>query len=63
MAGREHVTTFEELQAMTPAQRREHFDASIVLDLDELTPAQRELLERQNERVLAREARLRGKAS
>jgi len=57
------VTTFEELQAMTPAQRREHFNASIVLDLDELTPGQRELLEEQNRRVLVREARLRGKAS
>ncbi len=63
MAAQEHVTTFEELQAMTPEQRREHFDASIVLDLDDLTPAQRELLEQQNQRVLAREARLRGKAS
>jgi hypothetical protein len=63
MPGRDDVTTFEELQAMTPEQRREHFDASIVLDLDDLTPAQRDLLEEQNRRVLAREARLRGKAS
>jgi hypothetical protein len=63
MAGRDDVTTFEELQSMTSAQRREHFDASIVLDLDDLTPAQRALLEEQNQRVLTREARLRGKAS
>ena len=57
------MTTFEDLQAMTPEQRREHFDASLVFDFDEFTSAQRDLLEEQNRRVLAREARLRGKAS
>jgi hypothetical protein len=63
MAGRDEVTTFEQLQAMTPQERQENFRASIVSDLDELTPRERELLEEQNRRVLAREARLRGKAS
>ncbi|MGL5816920.1 MAG: hypothetical protein ACRCYR_05120 [Phycicoccus sp.] len=62
MAGRD-VTTFEELQGMTPKERQEHFRASIVSDLSDLTPRERELLEVQNERVLAREARVRSSAS
>jgi hypothetical protein len=63
MPGRDEVTTYEQIQAMTPQERQEHFRASIVSDLDDLTPRERELLEEQNRRVLAREARLRGKAS
>ncbi|MGL4175607.1 MAG: hypothetical protein ACRCSN_05970 [Dermatophilaceae bacterium] len=62
MTGRD-VTTFEDLQGMTPRERQEHFRASIVSDLDHLMPRERELLEVQNERVLAREARLRSSAS
>lgn len=50
-----------ELQAITPEQRREHFDASIGLEPDDLTPSQCELLEVQNWRVVAREARLRSR--
>jgi hypothetical protein len=63
MTGWDEVTTFEQLQTMTAAERQEHFRASIVSDLDDLTPRERELLEEQNRRVQAREARLRGKAS
>jgi hypothetical protein len=48
---------------MTPEERHEHFLASIVWDLDSLTPRQRRLLDEQTERVLAREERLRGQAS
>jgi hypothetical protein len=62
-AGMDGVTTYEQLQAMTAQERHEHFLASIVWDLDTLTPRQRELLDQQTERVLAREERLRGKAS
>jgi hypothetical protein len=63
MPGPDEVTTYEQLQ-MTPEQRREHFQASIVWHLDELTDAQRTLLlEPQGRRVLAREERLRGQAS
>jgi hypothetical protein len=57
------VTTYEQLEAMTPQERSEHFRASLVFDLDSLTPRQRELLAEQDHRVQAREARLRGKAS
>jgi hypothetical protein len=57
------VTTYEQLQALTPQERAEHFRASLVLDLDTLTPRQRELLAEQDRRVQAREARVRGKAS
>ena len=63
MTSQEDVTTFEQLQAMTPAEREAHFRTSMVTDLDDLTPRERELLNEQNRRVLAREARLRGKAS
>jgi hypothetical protein len=63
MAGRDKVTTYEQLQAMTPQERREHFRASIVWDLEELDERQRALVDRQTQRVLAREERLRGQAS
>lgn len=62
-AGNSEVTTYEQLQAMTPQERREHFRASIVWDLDDLTESERALLETQRRRVLAREERLRGQAS
>jgi hypothetical protein len=62
-AERGEVTTFEHLQEMTPQQRREHFRASIVWDLDDLTATERALLEQQRHRVIAREERLRGQAS
>ena len=63
MASRDEVTTYEQLQAMTPQERREHFHASIVWDLEELTERERALVDRQSQRVLAREERLRGQAS
>lgn len=63
MAGRGDVTTYEQLQAMSPEQRSAHFRASIVTDLDDLTARERELMEEQNRRVQAREEHLRGKAS
>lgn len=56
------VVSYDELQAMTPAERSEHFEASIVRDLDALTERQRARLEAQTARVLAREERLRGSA-
>ena len=49
------TTTYEQLQAMTAQERHDHFLASIVWDMDTLTPRQRELLDQQTERVLARE--------
>jgi hypothetical protein len=63
MAGWDDVTTFEDLQAMTPAEREAHFDACIVWNPDDLPEAYRRRIEEQNARVLAREERLRGHAS
>jgi hypothetical protein len=60
MAARDEVTTFEQLQGLTAQERHEHFRASIVSHLDHLTPRERELLQEQNRRVLARKARPRG---
>ncbi len=50
------VVTAAELEKMTPAERHENFKASIVRDLDQLTPEQRTRLDRTAQRVLAREA-------
>jgi len=63
MAGWDEVTTFEQLQAMTPQQRREHFRASIVLDPAEFRANERALVERLDELTREREERLRGQAS
>jgi hypothetical protein len=61
------VTTYEQLQAMTPEQRRAHFYASIVLDPTTLRPGMQRRLEEMgaelDERQRAREERLRGQAS
>jgi hypothetical protein len=61
------VTTYEQLQAMTPEQRRAHFYASIVLDPGTLRPEMQKGLEEMgaelDERQRAREDRLRGQAS
>jgi hypothetical protein len=55
MAGWDEVITFEQLQAMTPQERSEHFRASIMLDPSPLSPAARHsfarLTERLNERT------------
>jgi hypothetical protein len=63
MAGPEEVTTFEQLEAMSPQERHEHFRASIVLDPAELRANERALVERLDEATWEREARLRGQAS
>jgi hypothetical protein len=60
MIDRSDVTTFEQLQTMSPAQRSAHFRASIITDLDDLTARERELLEEQNRRVPAHEEHPRG---
>ncbi len=63
MVGRDEVTTYEQLQAMTPQERHEHFLASIVWDPTDFTSNERALVERLDEYTLAREERLRGQAS
>ena len=61
------MTTYEELQAMSPEQRRAHFYASIVLDPTTLRPGMQRRLEEMgaelDERQPAREEQLRGQAS
>lgn len=65
--GMDGVTTCEQLQAMTPEQRRAHFYASIVLDPSNLRPGMQQRLEEMgaelDERQQVREERLRGQAS
>ena len=63
MARQNQVTTYEQLQAMSPAERREHFRASIVLDPADYRPNERALVEHLNAAGVAREGRLRGQAS
>lgn len=63
MAGWEDVTTYEQLQAMSPEERHQHFLDSVVWKAEDLTQREHRLLEEQRQRLLAREARLRGKAS
>jgi hypothetical protein len=67
MAGRDDVTTYEQLQAMTPEQRAAHFRACVVLDPSTLSAAQQrrlvQMTAEMNSRTLAREERLRGHAS
>jgi hypothetical protein len=67
MAGWDDVTTYEQLQAMTPEERSAHFRASVVLDPSVLPAAEQqrlaEMTEQMNARTLAREERLRGQAS
>ncbi len=55
------MTTYEQLQAMSPTERREHFRASLVLDRAQYRPNERALVERLD--ALEREERLRGQAS
>jgi hypothetical protein len=52
MALNAHVMTVQELDAMTPAERHQHFIDSIV-DPATLTQAQREAVYAEQERVLA----------
>ncbi len=46
MAGRDAVTTYEQLHAMSPRARREHFRAALVLDPAQFRPNERALIER-----------------
>jgi len=63
MSGGGEVTTFEQLQAVTPRERHEHFLASIMCNDADLRPNERALLERSAELVQEREQRFRGEAS
>ena len=57
------VVSFEDLQAMTPAERHQNFRDSIIWKLEDVPEQYRPALERQRQRLLEREARLRGQAS
>ncbi|MBK6870383.1 MAG: hypothetical protein IPK24_03855 [Kineosporiaceae bacterium] len=57
------VITVSELEAMTPAERDQSFEDSIIYDLDEVPEEFEPALEAQRQRILDREARLRGNAS
>lgn len=57
------LVTVTEIEAMTPAERAESFENSIVYDLDQVPAEYQPTLEAQRQRVLDREARLRGNAS
>lgn len=63
MASWDDVTTYEDLQEMTPAERSEHFRSCIVRDPATLTPAEQRRLAEMDARMDAREARLRTQAS
>lgn len=64
MAGWDDVTTYEQLQVMTPQERLEHFRSCIILDPSTRPARERAHLEaiRQsmNEETLGREEHLRG---
>ncbi len=57
------VITVAELEQMTHEERERTFKDSIVRDLDDVPERFRPVLEAQRDRVLEREARLRGNAS
>ncbi|MBK7622381.1 MAG: hypothetical protein IPJ14_06840 [Kineosporiaceae bacterium] len=57
------VITVSDLEAMTPAERDQSFEDSIIYDLDEVPEEFEPALEAQRQRILDREARLRGNAS
>ena len=67
MAEWDHVTTYEQLKAMTPEERSAYFRSSIGLDPSTLSAAQQhrlsEMTAEMNTRTLAHEERLRGQAS
>lgn len=67
MTGWDDVTTYEQLRTLTPQERHEHFQASVVLDPSSLPEREREhvkaLSSRLDERTREREERLRGQAS
>ena len=57
------VITVAELEQMTPEDRERTFKDSIVRDLDDVPERFRPVMEAQRDRVLEREAGLRGNAS
>lgn len=57
------VTTVSEIEAMTPAERAQSFEDSIIYDLDQVPEEYQPVLEAQRQRILDREAGLRGNAS
>ena len=57
------VITVSEIEAMTPAERAQSFEDSIIYDLDQVPAEFQPALEAQRQRVLEREARLRGNVS
>jgi hypothetical protein len=61
------VVTYEQLQAMTPEERSEHFRASIILDPATLPASELHHVTaigaRMDERTRSREDRVRGQAS
>ena len=63
MAGRDDITTYEQLQALSPREQHDAFRASLVLDPAEFRDNERELVRRLDELTVEREERLRGQAS
>ena len=57
------VVTVSEIEATTPAERAQSFEDSIIYDLEQVPAEFQPALEAQRQRVLDREARLRGNAS
>ncbi|MFZ0161089.1 MAG: hypothetical protein WAL50_18830 [Kineosporiaceae bacterium] len=57
------VTSYEDLQAMTPQERREHFRSALVLDSAQWLPHEQALADDVRQQVRDREERLRGQAS
>ncbi|HET9655252.1 MAG TPA: hypothetical protein VFP72_07850 [Kineosporiaceae bacterium] len=57
------VVTVSQVEAMTPAERDQSFEASIIYDLDQVPEQYRPALEAQQRRILERETGLRGNAS
>jgi hypothetical protein len=57
------VTSYDDLQSMTPQQRGEHFRESLVLDPAQWRSNEQDLADRLREQALEREERLRGQAS
>jgi hypothetical protein len=57
------VTSYDELMAMTPEERHQHYLDSIIRSIEDVPAQYLPALERQRQRLLAREERLRGQAS
>lgn len=57
------IITVSDIEAMTTDERAQSFEDSIIYDLEQVPAEFQPLLEAQRQRVLDREARLRGNAS